>query len=206
MLVIIVMATLINLLLTPAGALAPLLITKHFGQGVLQLGWFEAVSGIGVIIGALLLSAWGGFKKRILTTFIGLVGMGLPFAIVGFLPANGFLICLALVLFSSVMMPIVNGTLGAVMQATVDPSRQGRVFTLTGSLATAMTPLGLLVAGPVADGLGIQSWYIVGGLLCAAMGIVGFFIPSVMNIEAGHPSEKVAEVEAIAGGSVIEAT
>jgi DHA3 family macrolide efflux protein-like MFS transporter len=89
-------------------------------------------------------------------------------------------------------MPIVNGTLGAVMQATVDPSRQGRVFTLTGSLATAMTPLGLLVAGPVADLLGIQSWYIVGGLLCALMGVVGLFIPSVMNIEAGPP-EKVAK-------------
>jgi DHA3 family macrolide efflux protein-like MFS transporter len=191
-LIIIVMATLINLLLTPAGALAPLLITKHFGQGVVQLGWFEAVSGIGVIIGALLLSIWGGFKKRIVTAFIGLVGMGLPFAVVGILPADGFLICLVMVLVSSVTMPIVNGTLGAVMQATVDPSRQGRVFTLTGSLATAMTPLGLLVAGPVADLLGIQSWYIVGGLLCALMGVVGLFIPSVMNIEAGPP-EKVAK-------------
>jgi DHA3 family macrolide efflux protein-like MFS transporter len=190
-LIIIVMATLINFLLTPAGALAPLLITKHFGQGVVQLGWFEAVSGIGVIIGALLLSVWGGFKKRIVTAFVGLVGMGLPFAVVGILPAEGFLICLVMVLVSSVTMPIVNGTLGAVMQATVDPSRQGRVFTLTGSLATAMTPLGLLVAGPVADGLGIQSWYIVGGLICAAMGIIGLFIPSVMNIEAGHPGDKV---------------
>lgn len=204
MLIIIVMATLINFLLTPAGALSPLLITKHFGQGVIQLGWFEAVSGVGVIIGALLLSVWGGFKKRIVTAFLGLVGMGLPFAVVGFLPADGFLICLVLVLVSSFTMPIVNGTLGSVMQATVDPSRQGRVFTLTGSLATAMTPLGLLVAGPVADSLGIQSWYIVGGLLCAAMGVAGLFIPSVMNIEAGHPQTATKEIREVP--EVIEAT
>lgn len=194
MLIIIVMATLVNFLLTPAGSLAPLLITKHFGQGVVQLGWFEAVSGVGVVIGALLLSVWGGFKKRIVTAFIGLVGMGLPFAFVGFLPADGFLVCLVLVLVSSFTMPIVNGTLGAVMQSTVDPSRQGRVFTLTGSLATAMTPLGLLVAGPVADSLGIQSWYFVGGLLCAAIGVIGLFIPSVMNIEAGHPEPATKEI------------
>ncbi len=50
-----------------------------------------------------------------------------------------------------------------------------------------MAPLGLLVAGPLADSLGIQAWYIVGGLLCATMGVVGFWIPSVMTLEGGRP-------------------
>jgi DHA3 family macrolide efflux protein-like MFS transporter len=150
------------------------------------------------------LSIWGGFKKRIVTTFIGLVGMGLPFAVVGFLPADAFVLSLVFVFVSSITMPIVNGTLGAVMQATVDPSRQGRVFTLTGSLATAMTPLGLLVAGPLSDAMGIQIWFIVGGLLCAAMGVVGFFIPSVMNIEAGRPDDKPKTINEIS--EAIEAT
>lgn len=192
MLIIIVMATLINFLLTPAGSLTPLLITKHFGKGVLEYGWFEGVSGVGVILGSLLLTAWGGFRKKIVTTFIGLVFLGLPFALIGFLPAQSFTLSLVFIFMASFTIPIVNGTLGAVMQATVEPSHQGRVFTLTGSLAMGMSPLGLLIAGPVADWLGIQSWFIVGGLLCAAMGVIGFFIPSVMNIESGRP-EKVAK-------------
>lgn len=187
LLIVVVMATLINFLLTPAGSLTPLLITEHFGQGVIQLGWFEGIFGVGVILGGLLLGAWGGFKKRIVTAFVGLVGLGLPYAVIGGLPAEGFLISLGFMLLVGVMHPIVNGSLGATMQATVDANMQGRVFSLTGSLSTAMTPIGLLIAGPLSDAFGIQIWFIVGGLLCAAMGLAGFFIPSVMNIEAGRP-------------------
>jgi len=197
MLIIIVMATLINFLLTPASALTPLLITEYFGKGVIELGWFEGVTGAGVILGGLLLSAWGGFKKRILTTFAGLIFLGLPFGVIGFLPADGFVPSLALMFIAGFMIPIVNGTLGAVMQASVDPSRQGRVFTLAGSLAQGMAPLGLVIAGPIADLFGIQSWFIVGGLLCAAMGVVGFFIPSAMNIEAGSPKSAVKEISEV---------
>jgi DHA3 family macrolide efflux protein-like MFS transporter len=43
--------------------------------------------------------------------------------------------------------------------------------------------LGLLIAGPVADALGVQVWYLAGGLATLALGIVGFFIPAVMQIE-----------------------
>lgn len=193
MLIIIVMATLINFLLTPAGALTPLLITKHFGEGVVQLGWFEGVSGVGVIVGSLLLTVWGGFKKRVYTAFLGLILMGLPFVFIGLLSPQGFTLSLVFMLIASFIMPFVNGSLGALLQTVVEPSRQGRVFTLTSSLATAMTPVGLLVAGPVADALGIQAWFVVGGLLCTAMGLLGFFIPSVMNIEAGRPGEKIKE-------------
>ena len=85
------------------------------------------------------------------------------------------------------MQPIVNGSLSATLQATVDPAMQGRVFTLLFSFATAMTPLGLLLAGPLADSLGVQSWYVVGGLICALMGAIGLFLPSVMTLEAGRP-------------------
>jgi len=64
------------------------------------------------------------------------------------------------------------------------------------SFATAMTPLGLLIAGPLADTLGVQTWWVVGGLLCALMGVIGVFIPSVMTLEAGRPElvTKAAEV------------
>jgi len=44
------------------------------------------------------------------------------------------------------------------------------------------------------DVLGVQSWFIMGGLLCAAMGLAGFFIPSVMNIEAGRRQNAVKEI------------
>ena len=47
-------------------------------------------------------------------------------------------------------------------------------------------PIGLMIAGPVSDRVGIQAWFLLGGVLCVLMGIVGLFIPAVMNIEEKH--------------------
>src|SRR3972149_6233895 len=196
LMIILIMASLINFLLTPASALSPLLILNHFKGGAPELGLFEAVFGGGVVIGGILLGVWGGFKRRILTAMIGLVGLGLPMAIIGLIPADAFVLALGAGFVAGIMQPIVNGSLGATLQATVDPAMQGRVFTLLTSFATAMTPLGLLIAGPLADTLGVQTWWVVGGLLCALMGVIGVFIPSVMTLEAGRPElvTKSAEV------------
>jgi DHA3 family macrolide efflux protein-like MFS transporter len=73
---------------------------------------------------------------------------------------------------------------------------QGRVFTLVGSAATAMSPLSLIVAGPVADALGLRVWYVVAGVFCAIMGISGFFIPALMHIERDMQAEKAVEEQA----------
>jgi DHA3 family macrolide efflux protein-like MFS transporter len=57
------MATLVNLLLNPAFSLLPILVTKHFNGQAFQLAWIESAMGVGIILGGLLLSIWGGFKR-----------------------------------------------------------------------------------------------------------------------------------------------
>jgi DHA3 family macrolide efflux protein-like MFS transporter len=69
------------------------------------------------------------------------------------------------------------------------------VFTLMTSMATAISPLGLAVAGPVADRLGVQIWYIVGGAVCAGMGILAFFIPSILNMEDHRAAQEAGASE-----------
>ena len=83
-------------------------------------------------------------------------------------------------------MPIANGPILALFKRLVAPEMQGRVFTLIGSLAGAMSPLGLGMAGPVADLLGIRAWYIVSGAACMLMSIVGFSTPVFMHLEDAH--------------------
>jgi DHA3 family macrolide efflux protein-like MFS transporter len=59
----------------------------------------------------------------------------------------------------------------------------GRVFTLANSVAAAMSPLGLIIAGPVADVLGVRAWFVLGGVACLLMAIISFMIPAVMHLE-----------------------
>lgn len=186
LMMLMLLAMVVNFLLTPAGALMPILVADYFKGGPLQLGWIEAAFGFGMIVGGLALGAWGGFKKRILTSMLGLLGLGIGFSLIGFIPSNLFWLGVVSAFFAASMVPMVNGPVHAILQSAVEPEMQGRVFTLVGSLGSAMAPLGLIVAGPVADSIGVQSWYVIGGLACILMAVVGYSIPAVMNIEENH--------------------
>ncbi len=183
LLMLMLLATVINFVLTPAFSLMPLLVVDHFQGGPWHLGGLESVFGIGVVLGGLLLSAWGGFKRRIYTSLLGLVGMGVGVTLIGLTPAALFPLALAAMFLAGFTQPLVNGPVMAIMQAKVAPEMQGRVFTLLNAVASAMTPLSLAVAGPVADAVGITPWYVVGGLGCLMMAGVGLLLPPVMRIE-----------------------
>jgi DHA3 family macrolide efflux protein-like MFS transporter len=183
LLAVALLAMIINFLLTPASSLIPLMVTKVFQKGALELGWVDAAFGIGIIIGGLVLSAWGGFKKRIVTSLMGIIGIGVGILVFGLLPTNLFYVSLVSTLLLGSMQVMANGPLSAIFQSAIDPDMQGRVLTLVGAGATAMSPLSLLVAGPVSDWLGIRTWYLLGGSACIIMAVIAIFIPVVMNIE-----------------------
>ncbi len=183
LLILMGLAMLINLVLAPTTSFLPLLVTQHFNGTAWHLSAVEAGMGIGVIAGGLLLGAWGGFRRRIFTSLLGVMGIGLGTLLIGLAPASAFVLVVVLVGMTGLMMSFANGPLMAILQATVAPSMQGRVFSLLTSGATAMMPLGLIVAGPLADAIGVRTWFIIGGAITLAAGVSGFLIPSLLNLE-----------------------
>ncbi|KAF0106370.1 MAG: MFS transporter DHA3 family macrolide efflux protein [Anaerolineaceae bacterium] len=188
---LILLAMLLNFLLSPSVSLLPLLVMREFKGGAAELAWVESVFGVGVIAGGLALSAWGGFKRRILTSFLGIVGLGVGVILTGLAPANLFWLLLAANFLIGFMQVLANGPIGAIFQSTIEPDYQGRVFSLIGAGATAMMPLSLLIAGPVSDWLGVRVWYVFGGAVCILTTIAAAFIPAIMNIEQNKPAAPV---------------
>jgi len=185
LLIVLLMATVINFLMNPTGALMPLLITRHFNGGAWHLSALESAWSLGLIAGGVLLSIWGGFKRRILTSMSFLAAMGLGALIVGLTPSPLFWVAVGGNVLSGLCNPLVNGPLFAILQDRIAPEMQGRVFTLVGSLAGAMSPLGMALAAPIADNWGIQVWWIIGGASCILMGIFSFLVPAIVHIEDG---------------------
>lgn len=184
---ILILAMALNFVLVPAGSMTPLLVTKHFGGGALELGWIESAFGIGVVAGGLTLSAWGGFRRRIVTSLLGVAGIGLGVALTGAAPKPFFAMALIGNFVAGFTNPIANGPLMAILQARVSPEMQGRVLSLVNSGATAMMPVSLLIAGPLSDAIGVRVWYVAGGLLCVAIALAAFAIPAIMKVEQnGH--------------------
>ena len=183
--IILLMAMLINFTLNPGFVLLPLLVTDHFQGQSWHFATLQSLSGIGMITGGLALGVWGGFKRRMFTSLAGLIALGAGVLLIGLAPAWAFWLAAGAMLLTGLSMPIVNGPLLASVQAAVHPEMQGRVFTLIQSGSSAMMPLGMIIAGPVADTFGVQAWYVAGGLVTLLMGLAGFFIPAVTHFEEG---------------------
>ena len=181
--IILLMATVLNMLANPGFSLLPILVKNHFAGDALQLGWLNSAWGIGLIAGGLTLSVWGGFRRKIYTSLTGLVGMGVGTFIVGIASPQGFWLAWAGMLLAGYMNPIVNVPFMAILQSAVAPEIQGRVFTAVGSMTGAASLLGMAIAGPVADWLGVQVWFAAAGVISVLMAVTMRLIPAVMQLE-----------------------
>jgi DHA3 family macrolide efflux protein-like MFS transporter len=189
------MATALNFLLAPISALSPLLVTKYFGKGALELGALDSFFGVGMIAGGITLGIWGGFKRKITTSLIAICGFSLAILGIAIAPANMFWIMLTSMLIIGFMMPMANGPIQALFQTLVEPDMQGRVMSLIGSVATAMMPISLIIAGPITDATSVQTWYWFAGIVCFIISLGGFFVPAIYNIEQNHHKNQPLGVE-----------
>ena len=173
----------VHFLLAPSIALMPLLITTHFASGAVQLATLQAAAGIGLIIGGLTLGFWGGFQRRMATAMAALALMGGGMMAIGLAPANTFLIAIAGMFIVGFTLSFVTSLRLAVLQAAIPPAIQGRVITVVLSSTALTDPIGLAIAGPLSDIVGVRVWYILCGIITIVMGIGALFIPAIMNIE-----------------------
>jgi DHA3 family macrolide efflux protein-like MFS transporter len=194
----------INLLVFPALSLQPLLVTEHFGGDAVQLAVLQSAFGIGMVSGGVTLSAWGGFKRQAATGLSALALSGVGLAVVGLAPSNAFPLAVGAMFFGWFMQPIANGVLMALLQSIVPAEMQGRVFTVLQGGAGAMIPLGLAVAGPLAEVLGVRGWFVIAGVAVAVMATGAFLVPAIMHIE-DQAADKLAETASSGDSPVVPA-
>jgi len=194
---VLLFAVLINFLIGPAFTLLPLLVTGHFKGDAIMYGSMESAIGIGIVIGGLSLGAWGGFKRKIKTSMTGIAGMGIGALITGFAPGNMFWVGIVGVFLLGLMNPIANGPFFALIQSKVDPGVQGRVMTMVSSITSGLTPLALVIAGPLADRFGIQTWFILGGVICLILAFLMVTIKVIFTLEdqSGDAQQTQSAVE-----------
>ena len=157
-----------------------------------MLGWFNSALGLGMVLGGLVLSAWGGFRKKIVTTLLAIVAMGGSLFLIAVAPSKLYYVAVAGFFLSGSLMAIGNGCLRATFRGVVHPAMQGRVGALMGSLATAMSPIGLAIAGPTADAIGVRSWFVIAGAVLLLGGLAGLWMPALRRIES-EAEERKAE-------------
>ena len=113
------------------------------------LGSISSVAGIGGVTGAVLLSVWGGPRRRIHGYLLGMVGAGVSKAIFGL--GQSPQIWLPAQFCSSLNFPLLESSQTAILLAKVAPEVQGRVFAARSLMFQLVSAVAFLIAGPLAD-------------------------------------------------------
>ncbi len=198
--------------------MAPMILART-GNQELVLGSVQSMLGIGGVAGGLLLSVWGGPKRRVhgvlggmaLASLLGesLLGLGQG---IGLWAAGAF--------FMAFFIPIINGSNQAIWQSKVAPDVQGRVFAVRRLIAQVTAPVAMLLAGPLADqifepamalggklqapfgwmvgsgpGAGMGLMFLITAIMGFSAALAGYLFPIIRNVEDLLPDHDVAAAE-----------
>jgi DHA3 family macrolide efflux protein-like MFS transporter len=172
-----------NALLQPALMLLPILVRRSLDGTALALGGIQAAFGVGIAAGGAWLGLWGGFRRRIWTVVLGLAGLGASLLAAGLHPAGNEMWVAGCLFGCGATMALIHGALFAVIQSKVAPDMQGRVMAFTLSAVGAAVPIGLTLAGPLADRLGPECWFAAAGIACLGMAASAAASPAVRQLE-----------------------
>jgi MFS family permease len=199
---------------------APMILART-GNNELIFATVQSAGAIGGVVGGLVMSAWGGFKRRVHGVLGGWVASGL---LGGVLMGLGQALPVWAVGSFSVQFvsPILNASNQSIWQAKVEPDLQGRVFSVRRLIAWVVSPLGQLLAGPLADkvfepamqqggqlagkfgwlvgtgpGAGMSLIIFLCGLMAAGVGLGGYAVRLVRDAETILPDHTVV-VEGLA--------
>lgn len=112
-------------------------------------GVVVSIAAVGLVLGSLLMSAWGGPEPRVFGVYLGAAGLGIALIILSLRPSLPLVAAAGFIGFT--LVPIANGSSQAIWQAKVEPDLQGRVFAVRRLLAQATGPLAILAVGPLID-------------------------------------------------------
>jgi MFS family permease len=176
-----------------------------------KLGAIITIAGTGMFAGSLLMTAWGGPKRRIHGVLLFELLSGFGFMLMGLRP-DFWLIALG-AFGAHLTIAVVFGSNQALWQTKVEPENQGRVFAAQQMIASIATPLAYLLAGPLAErifepwmssgsafslqlgaliggtgpGRGIGLMFVLMGLAKIGVSVLGYLNPRVRLIEDELP-------------------
>ncbi|BBY14734.1 MFS transporter [Mycolicibacterium litorale] len=146
-----------------------------------QLGWVLMALSIGGLVGALGYAVLSRYANRRTVMLTAVITLGVAMTVIAFLPP------LPVILVLSAIVGLVYGPIAPiynyVMQTRAPAHLRGRVVGVMGSLAYAAGPLGLVVAGPLADRAGLSVTFLALSLPMLALGLAAIFMPALRQLD-----------------------
>jgi DHA3 family macrolide efflux protein-like MFS transporter len=158
----------------PIGSLLPLLVKNYFNGTAWQSGLVQTAFSTGMLVGAMVIGLTGGLKRQFLMIALANATLGISALLAGALPADAFWLFCACVVVMGMSGMGFNIPFTAYIQRSVPAEHLGKVIAFLTSLMSMAAPIGMIVAGPTAEWLGVNNWMMVAGITMIFIGGVSY--------------------------------
>ena len=167
----------------PISVLFPLMTLDYFNGTEFQAGVIEAVWSVGALAGGAIMGV-----KVYNVNRVGLINwtyilLGMAFMGSGILSPNGYIWFAILTCISGIAGAVYNSAFTGLVQNKIDPSALGRVFSTFYAVALIPSMIGLIGIGFIADTIGLNTSFIISGLVIILTGVIAFFTKPAMKLD-----------------------
>lgn len=184
---VMVIYSIVFLLIVAPSNLSPLMLVRNFGSDVWLLTILELAFGVGMVAGGALMAIFASKVDRLGMMVGTSILFGVLAIVMGF--STNLILFYSLFFLIGLAVPAFSTSSMTLLQETVEPERQGRVFGFVGIVMAVAMPLGMSVLGPLADIVSVELLLIVTGAATVLIAVVAVLLPAGKRaIAAAHAS------------------
>jgi DHA3 family macrolide efflux protein-like MFS transporter len=184
---VMVIYSIVFLLVVAPSNLSPLMLVRTFGDDVWLLTILELSFGIGMVAGGALMAIFGAKADRLGMMVGTSILFGVLAVVMGF--TTNLILFYTLFFLIGLAVPAFSTSSMTLLQETVEPERQGRVFGFVGIVMAVAMPIGMAVLGPLADVVSVEILLIATGAITVLIAVVAVLLPAGKRaIAAAHAS------------------
>ncbi len=173
--VLVIFAVVFLLIVAPSN-LSPLMLVRTFGDEVWMLTVLELSFGVGMVLGGAVIAVLASKLDR-LSTIIGTsMAFGVMAIAMGF--TTNLILFYGLFFLIGLTVPAFSTSAFTLLQETVEPERQGRVFGFVGIVMSVAMPIGMAVLGPLADVVAVELLLIITGAATVVIAALAVLLPA----------------------------
>ena len=184
---VMVIYSIVFLLVVAPSNLSPLMLVRTFGSDVWLLTILELSFGIGMVAGGALMAIFASKMDRLGMMVGTSILFGVLAVVMGF--TTNLILFYSLFFLIGLAVPAFSTSSMTLLQETVEPERQGRVFGFVGIVMAVAMPVGMAVLGPLADIVSVEILLIATGVITVLIAVVAVLLPAGKRaIAAAHAS------------------
>ncbi len=171
-------------LISSSNTLTPLLVKQLFNGGPAEIALLQFMSGVGLILGGIAQTVLPQRRPMAVMLIFFALGCG-AVSLTALSPAFwGAMVGWTLY---GMGFAVGNAKMFAMLNTVVPNQIQGRTISILTTMMGVVGPLGLLIAGPLGETIGLSGVFIWSGVLSAIVCLFGLFIPAIHKLEQVKP-------------------